>query len=480
MATQRPRPRIVTKPPGPKAARVLAKDRQFVSPSYTRAYPLVIERGEGVWVTDIDGNRFLDLTSGVAVTVLGHAHPEVNRAAVEQIGRFTHMAGTDFYYTPQSDLAARLCEITPGRFKKKVFLTNSGTESIEAAMKLARYATRRPRFVAFIGGFHGRTLGALSLTASKAVQRERYAPLVGDVTHVPYPDPYRDLFNKGSAEGCSRAVLDYIEHQIFRRVAPPSDVAAVIVEPVQGEGGYVVPPAGFLPGLRKLCDRHGILLVADEIQTGFGHTGKWFAVEHFGVVPDILCLAKGIANGFPLGAMVARADLHVWGPGAHANTFGGNPVACAASLKTIELIERTYLARVARTGEILARKLDRIAEKFDVVGQHRGLGLLRALEIVENKKSRAPAHDLRNRIVQRCFESGLLLLGCGDSSIRIVPALTIEEPEIETAAEILEEVLSAEQKSLTRQVTPAGLRRGSGRRVKGIAANDPPKRHSGR
>lgn len=434
-------PLIKVKPPGPKAAKVLAKDAQVVSPSYTRAYPLVVDRGDGLWIYDVDGNRFLDFTSGVGVTVVGHANPDVNRAMVAQLEKFTHMAGTDFYYAPQSDLAAKLCEITPGKAKKKVFLTNSGAESVEAAMKLARYYTRRPRFLAFIGGFHGRTFGALSLTASKAIQRERYSPLVGDVTHVPYPNPYRDVFNTGDPKKCAQAVLDYIDDYIFHRVAPPSDVAAVIVEPIQGEGGYIVPPQNFLPGLRQLCDKHGILLIADEVQSGFGHTGKWFAMEHFNTLPDILCMAKGIANGLPLGAMVARADLHTWGPGAHANTFGGNPIACAASLKTIELIEDRYLENTRKMGDLFAQKLDKLTDKFDIIGQRRGIGLMQAIEIVESKKSRKPAGEVRNNIVQRCFEEGLLLLGCGDSTIRFIPALTLDESHIDAAIDILEEVL---------------------------------------
>ncbi|HXG62827.1 MAG TPA: acetyl ornithine aminotransferase family protein [Planctomycetota bacterium] len=417
-------PRIVVPPPGPKARRILERDRRVITPAYTRAYPFVMDRGEGSFAWDPDGNRYLDFTAGVAVNALGHAHPEIVRAVEAQARRFLHMAGTDFYYEVMAAFAEKLCDSVPGDFPKQCFLANSGTEAIEAALKLARYATRRTRLIAFYGCFHGRSMGSLSLTASKAVQRRHFGPLLPDVSHAPFGD------------------LEFIEKYLFRKTTPPEDVAAIFVEPIQGEGGYHVAPPGFLAGLRKLCDRHGILLVADEIQTGLGRTGRLWAVEHDGVIPDILCCAKPVGGGLPLGAMVARKDLQTWPPGAHANTFGGNPLACAAGLKTIELLRSGLLENVRAMGDYLGARLSELAEEFPHVASPRGRGLMRAVDIVHGR-SGAPDPERRNRVVQAAFRRGLLLLGCGETGIRFLPALNIEKGHVDAAVAVLREALSA-------------------------------------
>ena len=418
-------PEIRVSPPGPKARAIIERDGEFITPSYTRSYPLVIDRGEGMFVFDADGNRFLDFTSGVAVNALGHVHPEIAKALADQAAKFVHMAGTDFYYGVMSDFAKKICSLMPGPGAKQCFLTNSGTESVEAAMKLARYVTKRPRFVAFFNGFHGRSMGSLSLTASKPTQRRHFSPLLADVSHSIYND------------------LGFLRKWVFGKICPPEDVAAIFVEPIQGEGGYNVATREFMTGLRELCDKHGILLVVDEIQTGLGRTGKMFAIEHFGVTPDILVVAKPVGGGLPLGAMIARKDLHVWPTGAHANTFGGNPVACAAGLKAIELIEKSAMRNAVKMGEHLSGRLAAIAAKHDKVYEERGLGLMRAIEIVKSKAGREPDGAGRDAIVRACFERGLLLLGCGETAIRFLPALNVEKGHIDAACEVLESVLGA-------------------------------------
>jgi 4-aminobutyrate aminotransferase len=416
-------PQIKGPLPGPKARAIIGRDEEFITPSYTRSYPLVIERGEGMFVFDADGNRFLDFTSGVAVNALGHRHPEIEKAIVEQAGKFIHMAGTDFYYSVMADFAKKICTLMPGPGPKQCFLTNSGTESIEAAIKLARYATKRPRLVAFFNGFHGRSMGSLSLTASKPTQRRHFSPLMSDVSHSIYND------------------VGFLQKWVFGKICPPEDVAAIFVEPIQGEGGYNVATREFMTGLRAVCDKYGILLVVDEIQTGVGRTGKMFAIEHFGVTPDILCVAKPVGGGLPLGAMIARKALHVWPTGAHANTFGGNPIACAAGLKALEIIEDSAMRNALQMGDHLSRKLAAIAAKHDRVFEERGLGLMRAIEIVKKKAGREPDGARRDKIVSDCFERGLLLLGCGESAIRFLPALNVEKGHIDAACEILDGVL---------------------------------------
>lgn len=414
------RPEIKTPLPGPKAAELIARDAKAMSPSFTRSYPFVMDQGRGCWVTDVDGNRFLDFTAGIAVVTTGHSHPKVVQAIKDQADRFVHMSGTDFYYSPEIELAERLEDkILPGT-PAKVFFTNSGAEAIEGAMKLARYATGRPSYIAFIGAFHGRTFGALSLTASKASQRRRFAPLLSQVFHAPFPTPARGI--------TTDQAIERIE-ELFTTVAPPESVAAVFVEPIQGEGGYLVPPDDFLPRLRELTKRHGILLVADEVQSGMGRTGHLLAIEHWGVEPDIVCLAKGIASGLPLGAFIARAEQMSWPPGSHGSTFGGNPIACAAGLVTMDLLYGGLMENAAKVGAQLQDGLREIAASHPEVTDVRGIGLMLALEL------ETPEHAAR--LVQSAFERGLLLLTAGARAVRISPPLVLTPDDAATGLEII-------------------------------------------
>lgn len=433
-------PEIKTPLPGPEAAKVLALDHKYVSPSYTRDYPLVARRGEGMIVEDADGNRFLDFSAGIAVVSTGHCHPDVVRAIQRQAETLIHMSGTDFYIPLLAELAQKMAQIAPGNFAKRVYFGNSGTEAVEAAMKLARYHTKRYRFIAFLGSFHGRTFGSLSLTASKAVQRNGFGPLLPGVSHVPYPNPYRCAIGHKPGE-CDCDPIGFIE-KLFKTAVPPEEVAAIVVEPVQGEGGYIIPPRNFLRRLRSLADRHGILLIFDEVQCGMGRTGKMWACEHFATVPDILVTAKGIASGMPLGVMVARAEVMNWGPGAHASTFGGNPVSCAAAMETIRLLEEKYIANAARMGEYILARLANWPEKHPIVGDVRGLGLMVAVELVKSQQTREPHPDARKKVVHRAFEQGVLLLGCGESTVRLMPPLIVEREQIDHALAVLERCIS--------------------------------------
>jgi 4-aminobutyrate aminotransferase len=435
-------PRINTPLPGPKAQAAIERDEKYTSPSYTRLYPLVVKEGRGMVVEDVDGNLFLDFTAGIAVTATGHCHPAVTHAIQDQAAKLLHYCGTDFYYEPMGDLAAKLAAIAPGDFPKRVFFSNSGTEAIEAAIKLAHYHTGRRHIVAFLGGFHGRTLGSLGLTASKATHHARFFPLAAGVHHVGYGSCYRCPYHL-SYGSCGIWCVRAIEAELFSRKVPASEVAAIFVEPIQGEGGCVVPPPEFLQGLREICDRHGILLVADEIQTGLGRTGRMFAMEHWGVVPDIVCVAKGLASGLPLGAMIAREDIMTWKPGSHGSTFGGNPVACRAALATIELLESGLVENAAQVGGYLRNRLETLQEEFGEIGQVRGLGLLLGLDFVEDKRSKAPDKDLRERVVRACFERGLLVLGAGESVLRICPPLIVSREEADTAVELLRDAIRA-------------------------------------
>ncbi len=427
--------------PGPKSAAYVARDAAVISPSYTRTYPFVMDHGQGAEVWDVDGNRFLDMTSGIAVTATGHAHPDVVRAIQEQAAKFIHMSGTDFYYPVQIELAERLVALAPGATPKKVFFTNSGTESVEAAFKLARWTQRRQQMIAFIGAFHGRTMGSLSLTASKPVQREGFGPLVPGVTHVPYGYCYRCAYNL-TYPSCDIACVDYIEKKLFKYYISPWEVAAIFVEPIQGEGGYVVPPPEYHPRLKALADKYGILYVADEVQTGIGRTGKMFAIEHWGVEPDMICVAKGIASGMPLGALIAKAPLMSWPPGAHGNTFGGNPVSCAAGLATLRLVEQEYMANAATVGAQILHALQEMMARHEVIGDVRGKGLMIGAEIVRDKASREPTPALRDAIVQRCYERGLLILPCGGQSVRFIPPLNITPAQAAEGLDILARVVS--------------------------------------
>ena len=409
-------PRIVTPPPGPRARAIIERDRAATATCYLKEYPLVVAHGRGAMVEDVDGNRYLDFMAGIAVAATGHSHPTVVEAIREAAGRFLHICGGDFYYESFAALPERLARLAPGGDPKKVFLTNSGTEAVEGALKLARHATRRTAFVAFEGSFHGRTYGSLSLTASKSVQRAGFGPFLPEVYHAPYGD------------------ADFIKDRLFTRRLDPRDVAAIIVEPIQGEGGYIVPPAGFLRALREITERHGILLIMDEVQSGIGRTGRMFACEHEGIVPDILLTAKGLASGMPLGAIIARADIMKWQPGAHGSTFGGNPVCCAAALATLDLVEGRYMENARRMGDLLMAESRKLAERHETITDVRGRGLMAAIEL------RDPA--LVKRVVLGAFERGVLLLGAGKSAIRFAPPLLVDEQDIRTALATIGELLS--------------------------------------
>ncbi len=433
-------PRIETPLPGPRAAELIATDRAYISPSYTRVYPLVVEKAEGLWVRDVDGNSFLDFTSGIAVCSTGHCHPRVVKAITEQAGKLLHMSGTDFYYPPEIILARKLVELAPWGGKGKVFFGNSGAEAIEAAFKLARWHTRRHLNLAFFGAFHGRTMGALSLTASRTIQKEHYNPLLPGVTHVPYPNCYRCSYG-GCDRRCGAECVQWIEDLLFRTTIPPEEVAAIFVEPIQGEGGYIVPPPMFHKELHRLARKYGILYVADEVQSGMGRTGKMFAMEHFGVAPDIIAVAKGIASGMPLGAMIAREELMDWDAGSHASTFGGNPVSCMAALATIELLEEELTANAAARGEELTAGLRELQKEIECIGDVRGMGLMVGVELVKDRETKERASDLRNKVVREAFSKGLLVLGCGENTLRLCPALTVSSDEISVCVSILGDVL---------------------------------------
>ncbi|MGH9813942.1 MAG: acetyl ornithine aminotransferase family protein, partial [Candidatus Acidiferrales bacterium] len=420
-------------------------DARYISPSYTRSYPLVIRRGSGAVVEDVDGNRFLDFSAGIAVVATGHSHPAVVAAIQRQADEFIHMSGTDFYYENMVELARKLEAIAPGPGPKRTFFTNSGTEAIEAALKLARWATGRTHFIAFYGCFHGRTYGSLSLTSSKPVQRERMGPFLPGVVHAPFAYPYRCPMN-APAERCAEACLNYLENTILKTVVSPKDVAAIVVEPIQGEGGYVVPPNEFLQGLERLCRQHGMLLVADEVQSGMGRTGKWWAAEHAGITPDIVCVAKGIASGMPLGAIIAGADLMKWPPGAHASTFGGNPVCVAAALATIRLLEDGLIENAKRLGDYIFGRLADWPQRHRLVGEVRGRGLMIGLELVRDKKTKERAHEERNAVVQAAFERGLLILGCGPNTLRLMPPLLIDQEQADCTLHLLDEALTEVEK----------------------------------
>jgi len=442
-------PKLHTPLPGPKARAIVDADDRFISPSYTRSYPLVAKRGRGVRVEDADGNEFLDFAAGIAVVSTGHCHPEVVAAIQNQAAELIHMSGTDFYYESLVTLSERLSALAPMPGPHRFYYGNSGAEAIECALKVARYHTGRQNIIAFLGAFHGRTMGALSLTASKPQQRRRFAPLVPGVTHVRYPNTYRGCSGgpqdaEEFALGCAR----YIEDKLFHTVLPPEEVAAIFVEPIQGEGGYVVAPTIFMQELRRICDKHGILLVADEVQSGAGRTGKWWAIEHTGVQPDIVCMAKGIASGMPLGVCMTRADIMDWKPGSHASTFGGNPVCIAAALATLDVLEREGLANAATLGATTLKTLHGWMERHPAIGDVRGRGLMIGLEIVKDQHSREAAPAVRDRIVDLAFERGLLILGCGENSIRLAPPLIVNEDEMAVGLEILEECVTAVEEEL--------------------------------
>lgn len=431
-------PHIKTELPGPRARALIARDANVVSPSYPRDYPFAISHGRGTEVWDVDGNRFLDFAAGIAVCATGHAHPRVVEAVQQSAAKFLHIS-SDYWHENMVALAERLAEVAPLGEPAMSFFCQSGTEAVEGALKLARYVTGRSRFIGFLGGFHGRTMGSLSFTSSKYTQQKGFAPTMPGVTHVPYPNPYRPLF-AGPDQG--RAVLDYIR-MLFERNVPPGEVAAILVEPIQGEGGYLVPPDGFLAGLRELCDEHGILLIFDEVQSGIGRTGRMFACEHWGVAPDILTSAKGLGSGLPIGAVIAKRRLmEQWKRGAHGNTYGGNPVTCAAAIATLDLVRAEYAANAARVGAHFLRRLEGLRAEFPCIGDLRGKGLMIGMELVETDESRSPARSLCDHVITRAYHNGLLLLNCGVSTVRFMPPLSVSEAEVDEAVELLRVALS--------------------------------------
>jgi len=439
-------PKIKVTPPGPKAKKIVERDSAVISPSFGRAYPLVIERGEGSIVVDVDGNEFIDMNAGLAVCSVGHSHPKVVKSIKDQVDKFIHYSYTDFYYDDYVDLGEKLHDLVPGDHKKKFFYGNSGAESIEAAMKVARWHTGRQGYLAYIGSFHGRTLGAVSLTASKPYQRARFAPLIPGVEHIFYPYCYRCPFNL-ECPSCGYACVDYIDEYLFHRYVPPEEVAMLIAEPIQGEGGYVVPPDGYFPRLKKLLDKYGILFASDEVQAGMGRTGKWFGIEHFGVVPDIVCMAKGIAAGMPLGVMASRADIQDWKPGSHASTFGGNPVSCAAALAVLDIIKsENLLENAQKQGKLIKDRLNEMKDRHPMIGDVRGKGLMVGVELVKDKTTKEYAQKETGDVMMECFRNGLAIVNCGINVIRWMPALNITSDLVEPALEIFEKSLTKIEK----------------------------------
>jgi 4-aminobutyrate aminotransferase len=440
------RPEIKTALPGPKGQEIIKADAQFVTPSYPRpSFKLVAERAQGVWIEDVDGNILLDCNAGVAVCSTGHCHPEIVAAIQKQAAELIHMCGTDYYYRHMPQLARKLDEIVPVPSPTKTHFANSGTEAVETALKLAMHATGREKFIAFFNSFHGRTLGSLSLTSSRVAQRSGFKRQALDVVHVPYPNEFRNPFNAADCGegGAGQGALTWIEERLFKTTTPPEEVAGIVVEVVQGEGGYVPAPRNFLEGLRRICDQHGILLIVDEVQSGMGRTGKMFASDHYDLKPDIVCIAKGIGSGLPIGVCVARADLMDWKPGAHASTFGGNPVCIAAALKTIELLEDGLVRNSAEVGSYLKGELEKLMRKYDCIGDVRGMGLMIGVEFVENRTSNKPDPQLRDRVEVACFDRGLVILGAGTNTIRWSPPLILTKENVDVAIEIFDQAIAA-------------------------------------
>jgi 4-aminobutyrate aminotransferase len=426
--------------PGPKAKQIIERDKAVISQSYPRGIPFVMDHGRGTEVWDVDGNHFLDFSSGIAVASTGHSHPRVVKAIQEQAEKFIHIS-SDFYHKNWVELGEKFNEIAPFRGEAVSFMTNSGTESIEAAIKLARYNTGRSQFIGFLGGFHGRTMGAVTFTASKPKYHQGFYPLMNGVVHVPFPDPYRPVLESRPGEKYGETVVRYIEEQVLAHLLPAGEVAGILIEPIQGEGGYILPAEGFFPALRLLCDKYGILLIVDEVQSGMGRTGKMWAIEHFDIQPDIVCAAKGIASGMPLGAMIARAELVTWSVGAHGNTYGGNPIACAAALATIELLQDGLIQNARETGEYMKDALEEIQVRHPSIGEVRGKGLMIGVDLVKDRETKEPASDLRDRVVEEAFIRGLILLGCGDSTIRLIPPLTVTKTEVDEALMTLDDAI---------------------------------------
>ncbi len=439
------RPNIKTDLPGPKSKKLIKNDAAHVSPSYTRVYPSVLDHADGAWIWDVDGNQFLDFHSGIGVCSTGNCHPKVVEAIINQTRKAVHFSTADFYHELVGALAKRLSDLAPGDGPKRVFFTNSGTETVEAGLKLARYKTRRPRMIAFIGAFHGRTMGALSLTCSKESQRAHFAPLLPEVTHVPYAYCYRCPYNL-KYPSCEFECVKFIEEQILTRVAPAEEVAAIVAEPIQGEGGYVVPPADYFKMLSAVAKKHGIMLMIDEVQTGIGKTGKMFAMEHFGVTPEIMLVAKALASGIPLGACIAPKDLMDWAPGAHSTTFGGTPTGCAAALATLDLLENGLIANAEKQGKFLQGQLKKLQKRHPSMGDVRGLGLMIGVEFVKDRHTKEPAAQLAREVMTEAYQKGLMILTCGPNGIRLVPPLVVDQHQCQIALEILDEVIGKAEK----------------------------------
>jgi len=435
--------------PGPKAQNMIERDKAVISSSYPRAYPFVMDYGKGTEVWDVDGNRFLDFMGGIATVSTGHCNPKIVKAIQEQTEKFLHIS-SDFYHENWIALGEKLNEIAPFNEPAVSFMTNSGTESVEAAIKLARYHTGRMNFIGFTGAFHGRTMGAVTFTASKPTYHSGFYPLMNGVVHAPFPNPYRPVLETKPGEDYGEAVVRYINDLILEHIIPPDEIAGILVETIQGEGGYIIPPDGFFPALRELCDKHGILLIVDEVQSGMGRTGKWWAIEHFGVEPDVVTSAKGIASGMPLGACLARKSVMDWKKGAHGNTYGGNPISCAAALATIDLLETDYMANAATIGQYANDALHEIMGRHPSIGDVRGLGLMIGVEFVKDRETKEPAKELTEGIIYRAFERGLLMLSCGESVIRISPPLNISKSEMDEGLNIFEEAITLAEKEISR------------------------------
>lgn len=436
-------PKIIVEPPGPKARKILEEDERFLMQSFVRWYPLVLEDAEGCILTDVDGNKYIDLNAGIVVISVGHKHPKVINAIKAQVDKYLHYSLTDFYYDPAVTLAKKLVKITPGNFDKKVFFCNSGAEAVEGSLKVARgyFKGSRPYIIAYIGSFHGRLFGSVSLTSSKVVQRKWFAPLLPCVEHVPYPYCYRCPW-KQEYSNCGYWCVDFIDEYYFKKFVPPDETCCIIFEPILGEGGYVVPPPDYWSRIRKLCDKYGILMISDEVQTGVGRTGKWFAIEHWNVAPDVITVAKGIANGLPLGAIIGRSDVMSLPKGSHASTFGGNPVSCVAASTVIDIIkEENLLDNSIKIGEYTMKRFKEMAEKIELIGDVRGKGLMIGVELVKDRRSREPAAKELETVLINCFKRGVAVIGSGLSSIRIAPPLTISIELMDKALNVIESVL---------------------------------------
>lgn len=446
-ATETKLPRIITPLPGPKGRHVIEFDAKYISPSLSRAYPMVAERASGALVEDPDGNTFLDFCAGIAVCSTGHCHPKVVGAIQKQAAELIHIAGTDFYHRHMPELAERLVATMPNSHQWKVFFGNSGTEAVEGAIKLARYATKRDKLIAFYGCFHGRTLGSLSLTASKNIQRKYFGTLLGGIEHIPYPYAYRCALGHNQ-ETCGSEIIDLLEQHIFKRLFAPEEVAAIIVEPIQGEGGFIPAPLTFLQELQHICNKNGIMLIVDEVQSGMGRTGKMWAYDHAGITPDIVLTAKGIASGMPISAFIAKESVMQWKAGSHGTTYGGNPVCVAAALATVDLIEGGLMANAKKVGDYIFSKISDWPSRFKIVGDVRGKGLMIGVEIVRDQGTKERSKELRDKVVVNAFHRGLLTLDSGENSIRMSPPLIIDEEQADCAIRIMEESIQEAEKTV--------------------------------